>query len=518
MLNVFIRIKGSLSDQVESRMMAALTYLTLFLLTGLCICQNVLERGPAIGAVGGSVWLKTNVSNPHEPYMVLLWSRNLVNVITYVEGELNTTYSHVSLNNITGSLELRDLTLGDAGVYYLDMVPTGSPAEHGKITLQVFEIISNASIIPTPAVTIAHQSSLHLTCEAQGNISSIEWTKDGRHLSLGGRISLQQNNRALVISPVKRADDGLYECLLSNPVSNMTAAYTLAVSYGPLNVTLNGPTEISDSVDATFLCSAESYPPAEFSWTFNGASIDVTGAVYKLINSKVGDSGNYTCTANNSNTGSKVSVTRMLIVYEIISNASIIPTPAIEIAHQSSLHLTCEAQGNISSIEWTKDGRHLSLGGRISLQQNSRVLVIDPVEIADDGLYECHLSNPVSNMTAAYTLVVSYGPLNVAISGPTEISVSDNATFFCSAESYPAAEFSWTFNGAKKDVTDAVYKLINSTVGDSGNYTCTASNPNTRRKFSVTRMLIVNGGLSCFKSGILPGVTLSITMMIVLVF
>ena len=101
----------------------------------------MLEPSQVNGAVGGSVWLKTNLSSPAKSYSVLLWSLNLEDIITYVIGENFTApayHDRVVLNITTGSLELQKLTLNDSGVYSLDMVPSGSAGRHGEIFLRVF--------------------------------------------------------------------------------------------------------------------------------------------------------------------------------------------------------------------------------------------------------------------------------------------------------------------------------------------------------------------------------------------
>lgn len=55
-----------------------------------------------------------------------------------------------------------------------------------------------------------------------------------------------------------------------------------------------------------------------------------------------------------------------------------------------------------------------------------------------------------------------------------------NVTFTCSAKSDPPAQLQWMFNGAE------VSKQASLTIGsleekNSGNYTCMASNPKTKR-------------------------------------
>lgn len=92
------------------------------------------------------------------------------------------------------------------------------------------EKISNPSIKPSQAIVIANTSSVNLTCESLGDIIDIKWTKDEQHLSLSNRITLHGDNRTLMISPVERTDKGEYKCHLNNPVSDMTANYTMTVS------------------------------------------------------------------------------------------------------------------------------------------------------------------------------------------------------------------------------------------------------------------------------------------------
>lgn len=113
--------------------------------SGFCTCRNVLEPGQVNGAVGESVWLKTTLSPPAKPFVVLVWSLSLENIITFFrEGNSTTNYTtpayldRLLLNTSTGSLELKDLTLNDSGIYSLVIVPSGSAGRQGEIKLQVY--------------------------------------------------------------------------------------------------------------------------------------------------------------------------------------------------------------------------------------------------------------------------------------------------------------------------------------------------------------------------------------------
>ena len=55
-----------------------------------------------------------------------------------------------------------------------------------------------------------------MTFSCAADASSFVWTKDGRELSLDGRISVSQDKKKLSITDVKRRDSGEYICEATN--------------------------------------------------------------------------------------------------------------------------------------------------------------------------------------------------------------------------------------------------------------------------------------------------------------
>ena len=74
---------------------------------------------------------------------------------------------------------------------------------------------------------IAGESSVNLTCDAQGTIITREWRKDGNPLH---GVNIDELNRTVSISPVKKEDKGDYTCQVSNPVSSETVSKGLIVN------------------------------------------------------------------------------------------------------------------------------------------------------------------------------------------------------------------------------------------------------------------------------------------------
>ncbi|XP_045556623.1 carcinoembryonic antigen-related cell adhesion molecule 1 isoform X1 [Salmo salar] len=168
--------------------------------------------------------------------------------------------------------------------------------------------------ITFPNTPILEGSSVTLTCDASGSIITREWMKDGQLLSAGGNLIISQDKRVLSINPVKRTDNGHYLCRVSNPVSTADAKYILIVNYGPDGMEIKDPTEIEVGQNFTLTCSADSNPPASYTWMHNETEIPGHSPEFTKEKSEYSDSGDYTCTATNDVTGNKTSVVHKLSV------------------------------------------------------------------------------------------------------------------------------------------------------------------------------------------------------------
>ncbi|KAK6326691.1 hypothetical protein J4Q44_G00023360 [Coregonus suidteri] len=277
---------------------------------GLCAGQSVLPPGPLTGAIGGRVKFTTTLSPPAKPFVSVSWTFNRVNIITSTTVNI-TNADHkdrISLDRTTGSLELWNLGLRDQGEYRVSIIPDGALELQGATTLDVYVLLSAATITSPPATLIAGISSTNLTCEAAGNISSTQWIKDGLPLSPSNNITFSADNRTVYLSPVQVIDNGEYECLVSNRVSNWTASHNLTVNFGPQNISIDGPSAASTGRRVTLSCSADSIPPATFTWMFNRTETGVNNTLYVIERMEALHIGNYTCTATNNITGLKDSV------------------------------------------------------------------------------------------------------------------------------------------------------------------------------------------------------------------
>ncbi|XP_063054835.1 carcinoembryonic antigen-related cell adhesion molecule 1-like [Engraulis encrasicolus] len=175
-----------------------------------------------------------------------------------------------------------------------------------QTTLTVFEKVSDPAITisGSPGPLVAGKSSVRLTCEGKGSITTRKWMKNGGTLSpVPDRVTISEDSRTVSIGPVQKEDTGEYKCQVSNPISNVEASGTLTVNYGPEAVIISGEghggtVEFGHQIHLT--CSAESVPGCTYTWTLNGTRGIGTGPSYMKEKSVYEDSGIYTCTASNS--------------------------------------------------------------------------------------------------------------------------------------------------------------------------------------------------------------------------
>ncbi|KAM9852077.1 cell adhesion molecule CEACAM2-like [Aulostomus maculatus] len=278
------------------------TAVLLLVLSGTCVGEGILPQGPLSGAVAGAVKFTTTVRPPERPFLSINWSFKGVNIITSTS--VNVTEpghaNRISLDRATGALELRNLVLEDSGEYTVTIIPDAGLQKQGRTSLNVYALVTGATIRTPAAVLIEGRDSTNLTCDASGSVSTRVWMKDGHPLNPNERVSLSMDNRTVFIRPVHSSNHGTYQCRVSNPVSTMTASHPLTVNYGPHNVTISGPAAAPPGHRVMLRCTADSVPTATFRWMFNGNQTHINTSQYIVERLEEESIGNYTCTARNN--------------------------------------------------------------------------------------------------------------------------------------------------------------------------------------------------------------------------
>ncbi|XP_041962091.1 carcinoembryonic antigen-related cell adhesion molecule 1-like isoform X2 [Alosa sapidissima] len=234
------------------------------------------------------------------------------------------------------------------------------------------------------------------------------------HPDYTGRISLNKSTASLELSNLTPNDTGEYTLSISINSVPQQAKTSLTVFDGPDSAVFSvtpDASNYSSGSDITLSCSSESKPAAQFQWALNGTFLGREGKEMVLENVQTSQSGAYSCWAYNSKTQRyKTSSPTTITVIETIAGVAITRSGNTLIAGESSVNLTCDAQGFIVDREWTKDGKPLSLSNRTTFYEKNRTLSISPVETEDSGQYTCIVSNPVSSGRDDFELVVNLAP------------------------------------------------------------------------------------------------------------
>ncbi|XP_063055939.1 carcinoembryonic antigen-related cell adhesion molecule 5-like [Engraulis encrasicolus] len=444
---------------------------------GLCLCQNHQIIGPLNGAEGGSVEFRL-INPPSAAPDGFTWNFGSTQICTATGGPpfiFPNYQNRVSVDPITVTLELRDLTLSDAGEYRLSIITVG--VESTLTTdLLVFERISSVTLVASHTDLVEFNSSVTLTCSASGSPTSFQWFNRSDEVT-------GSDGGTLTIESVTRYDTGPYKCNASNIVSfGMSSEVTMTIAYGPDNavVRVTPQAELYSSGSTIVLsCSSVSSPDAQFQWALNGTLLGKEEPELRLENVQPSQSGEYTCWAHNSKTQRyKLSSPTSITVLERISSVTLVASQTELVEFNSSVTLTCSASGSSPSFQWFNGSDEVtgSDGGTLTIESVTRY---------DTGPYKCNASNIVSfGMSSEVTMTIAYGPdtAGIRVTPQAEFySSGSTIVLSCSSESSPAAQFQWALNGTLLGKEEPEHRLENVQPSQSGEYTCWAHNSKTQR-------------------------------------
>ncbi|AWO96335.1 putative carcinoembryonic antigen-related cell adhesion molecule 5-like [Scophthalmus maximus] len=446
-------------------------------------------------AVGGKVMF-TTLLTPQEASVVVAWTFGLDNLITSKKDSNTTAQQYegrITLFRSNGSLELRNLTVNDSGEYEVAILPPNAGIIRGSTILEMHAPVLNVTVNPISTDLVEFSSSVNLSCTSSGSSLSFLWLNGSSEVTAGDRVQLTDGNSTVTIYNVTRYDQGPFRCHVFNLVSDGTSdRVNLSISFGPENTSLSPSLKFyEEGSNISLTCSAVSRPAAQVQWFLDGDELTDAGPELRLTDIRTSQSGNYSCRAfNNKTMRNQISQPAVISVLERISGASV-KSKTNQAVEGNFVNLTCEAAGSVFTRQWMKDGSVLIPTDNMVFHNKQRVLSFQPLKKTDSGGYSCRVANPINSDEAKYTMVVNHGPDNVQVTGPSEINLKHTLTLTCSAESTPAASYTWVLN--KKEIlsNSAVFTKDTTEFSDNGKYICTAVNNITGRKSSAVHGLSV---------------------------
>ncbi|XP_076023691.1 cell adhesion molecule CEACAM5 [Genypterus blacodes] len=484
--------------------------LFLFSVIGCCAGQNALPDGPVDALLGKHVTLETLV-NLKGGFLAVIWTfksqshSDLEPVVTLTGQGPNVDEAFqgkVAVNSTNGFLTLGPLQAKHSGEYMVSIVFANGSSLTGDTVLRVLEPVSDVTIKPNMAEAIELNSTVVLTCTAKGSFLKFSWSKGPTPIVTKDRISLKEaeSSSTLTIKDVLRSDlNAPIVCLAANKIEQQKSApLSVPVHYGPDKVSITSATVskyIRSGSNLKLICSSESSPAATISWYHNAALQATKGPELSLSSLKEKQGGNYSCHAHNAKTLRTVaSAVISFTVQDAISGVSITGPTVLLIAGNHTANLSCQAKaGTVTMRSWLKDGRPLATSDRVVVTDDKTTVMIRTVQKEDNGEYKCELTNAIGMDSAAYKMVVNFGPEPVALSGSDAVEVKDSVKLQCSSVSVPAASYIWKFNGTLMGVKTAEYTIEHAVFKNSGLYTCQAYNAVTGKTATSSHTLSVKG-------------------------
>uniref|UniRef100_A0A8C7RYY1 Ig-like domain-containing protein n=1 Tax=Oncorhynchus mykiss TaxID=8022 RepID=A0A8C7RYY1_ONCMY len=475
-------------------------------------------------AVGSNVTLNLV---PQSPINIGTWSYETTTIVLFYPGgsSVSTSYRGRVLFS-SSELSISSLQLNDSGRYTVQGM---EPVLNAVVTLSVrgkelTSPISNVTLRANATDLVELNDTAMFTCSVSSGTSlSYRWLNVSSEVTASDRVWLGGGNSTLTIISVTRYDEGPFRCDVINGISNGTSQpIGLNVRYGPSNLTMMvvpemiiGHTAYKTGSDITLSCSAQSKPAVSYKWRFNGTFLnEQSPQLLMVMNTKLYHS---ICFTTN-----RVKYSSSSFTIEPISAVSLNRDGKPPILDQS-FTLRCEVTGPVDYIHWLMNGQLISLNNRTFFSTGNNTMVINPIQLSDNGEYLCEAFNAVSNLTSmTFKLVVNceyykswsslsdknnsvsnhkinhtvlcltVGPERPAITTPDIAITGHIVSFNCSASSQPLSQFSWFFNGSQV-ATGSVYETGPLTLASHGEYTCVAFNNITCRNSTVSQTLTVVG-------------------------
>ncbi|XP_028710751.1 carcinoembryonic antigen-related cell adhesion molecule 15-like [Peromyscus leucopus] len=132
-----------------------------------------------------------------------------------------------------GSMMLRDVTQEDTGIYTLEAFGTHDHIEITHFYLQVYKIVTKPYLQVNTTRVGRRRSATILTCVSPDTGIDFNWFFNYKPLNITERTTLSPEGHKLIISPVWRADTGIYQCEASNFFSSRKSGpLFLVLAYG----------------------------------------------------------------------------------------------------------------------------------------------------------------------------------------------------------------------------------------------------------------------------------------------
>uniref|UniRef100_A0A8C5TZ93 Obscurin n=1 Tax=Malurus cyaneus samueli TaxID=2593467 RepID=A0A8C5TZ93_9PASS len=343
-----------------------------------------------------------------------------------------------------------------------------------------------------------------LSCQIIGNpIPVVSWEKDKLPVQSGGRFKTTEDGDLyrLTIYDLNLEDSGQYICRAKNTIGEAFAAVSIKVGeettvteFAPYFIQKPSNIKVTLGEDAMFKCKVQGSPPLSVNWEKDGRylrnkadagrfQIESAGESNALTIqcARLGDSGTYTCRAENLLGSAKPSIPFKAKLRDL------------EVREKESATFQCEVPVAATETAWFKEETKLQQSKKYNIEEEGtyRRLTVQNVTADDDAVYICEMKE--GSRTIAELSV--QGNIIKKLPRKTAIFVNDTATFCVELDSdcqdvrwlknkeevKPSDRISITRSGKQHTMTIRECK-----VEDAGEIAFLADESRTSTQFTVT--------------------------------
>ncbi|KPP66779.1 hypothetical protein Z043_114687 [Scleropages formosus] len=182
------------------------------------------------GILGAEALLLVNYSSASDGPPIIKWQLKRDKSVTVVQsigaeliGTLRPEYRGRIRVFDNGTLLLHGLRMADEGTYEVEISITDDvfTGEH-SVNLTVDEPVSRPRVQMEAHTVLELTERFTLNCSHDnGTRTTYSWMKGGKPLANDSRLLLSHDQKSLTMARVLMEDDGVYLCLVENPIGSM---------------------------------------------------------------------------------------------------------------------------------------------------------------------------------------------------------------------------------------------------------------------------------------------------------
>jgi hypothetical protein len=284
-------------------------------------------------------------------------------------------------------------------------------------------------------------------------------------------------DKDFVITNATTNDDADYYCIISN---NKHSLQTITVKLNVLKypVIIKQPVSIRANPNTTiyFDTSANGSDPLTYSWYKEDTLVSSsTNNLLYIYNTQKLDIANYYCVISNL-IGSVTSNTVRLTLNEPLSVVKLPNNITLNPGKTLNTYLSCTGTTPITA-EWRRDG--VACKPITVYPTGSIPLIINNIQVINDGTYDCVLTNIVGTITSNSFIVHINRPLEFILQPLSGlVDVGDSYTFTADASGSEPILYKWIKINPYVDlnVIGKSLTLDNIDVDNQAKYACVATN------------------------------------------